>query len=267
MSLAKKIGARIPTYNIIFFRCLFSFLALLPFAAWKLKKAGRREFQITQRWLYVVRVTLITCAMGCTYYAYRHLPLATASAIGFSSPLFTSILDKLILKNKIGFQHWLIIILGYIGIIIIIQPTFFELKIPTMIAILANLLTSASIIVLKNLSRTESDISIIFYTNFSTLILSIFIILKNFQIPSIQDLYSLVYIGISATFSQYFYIQALRIAEPYFIAPFEYNRFFFAIISGYIFFDEIPLLSLLVGTCMIAITNYYLVITAGKQVN
>jgi len=258
MSLAKCIRPEIPSSVIVFLRCLFGLIVFLPFVAGALKNDGLQALKVQKPFLYLIRVILVSLAMGCTYYAYRNLPIATASAIGFSSPLLTTLLGIFFLKNKINFKQGLSILAGYIGVLVIVGPFSFVLDSAETIAILANLLASCAIILLKKLSDTESNITILFYTNIGTLLLSGIFAVLMWQSPSWGEIGLLLLIGISSTLSQLFYTQALRIAEPYFVAPFEYNRLLFALLSGYYFFHESPSAFVFIGAGLIITSNLYL---------
>lgn len=258
MSLAKCISPDVPSAVIVFLRCFFGFLVFLPFAANAIKRSGMQVLKVQQPLLYLLRVMVVSAAMGCTYYAYRNLPIATASAIGFSSPLFTAALGILFLKNRITLKQGLAILVGYAGVLVILGPVSFVLHSAESIAILANLLASCSIILLKKLSRTENNISILFYTNAATVLLSGIGAVWLWHSPSWQDAALLLLIGISSTLSQFLYTLALRIAEPAFVAPFEYNRLVFALLSGYYFFGESPHASVFMGAVLIIISNLYL---------
>jgi drug/metabolite transporter (DMT)-like permease len=258
MAMAKFISESLPNSVIVFLRCSFGLMFFLPFAAKEVKQQGIQVLKVQQPLLYILRIILVSCAMGCTYYAYRNLPLATASAIGFSSPLFTTLLGVLFLKNRINGRKSFCILLGYVGVLVVVGPFSLELNSAESVAILANLLASCAIILLKKLCVTESNTRILFYTNSATVLLSGASAVLMWQLPSWQDAGLLALIGISSTLSQVFYAQALRGAEPYFVAPLEYNRLLFAVLMGYWLFAEIPTYTVLMGAGLIIIANLYL---------
>lgn len=258
MSLIKFIDPGVPSVVIVFLRCLFGLMVFLPFALRAIQTQGLRVLKVQQPLLYLLRVVLVSMAMGCTYYAYRNLPIATASAIGFSSPLFTTVLGILFLKNRVNLKQAFSILVGYAGVLVIIGPFSFALHSAESIAILANLLASCAIILLKKLSDTESTITILFYTNTATVLLSGISAIFMWHTPSWGDAGLLLLIGMSSTLSQFFYTQALRISEPSFVAPFEYNRLLFAILSGYYFFNENPKSLVFIGVFLIIASNLYL---------
>lgn len=115
--------------------------------------------------LHIIRIILDVLAMLCTYYTYRNLPSAFATSIGVTGPIFTTALSGLILKEFIGYKKWVLVILGYIGVLIVIKPTSFILDIAIITALLANLLAAICIIIIKILSRKDLIITIMLFGN------------------------------------------------------------------------------------------------------
>ena len=254
MSLAKVLSRNIHSLMIVFLRCSFGLVFFLPFAA----KEGVKALRTRRPLLHGLRVVFVCGAMICTYYAYRNLPLATASAVGFASPLFITLLAFLILGDTISPQRWLAILAGYGGVLIILRPFSFHFNGAVYVALLANLLASCSIIVAKRLSSTESTVTIMFYTNIATFLLSAFAVSWVWETPLPRDILLLAGIGLAGTLSQFLYIEALKLGNPSFLAPFEYTRLLFAVAMGLLFFNEIPDSWVLMGAFLIILATLYL---------
>lgn len=248
MSFAKTLSAEIHGASLIFCRLAFGFAFMMPV----LMTQGIREvIQTNKRWLHVARGAILFTAMGCTYYAYRNLPLAQAATIGQSGPLFTTVLSILILKERISFSKWIALIIGYIGVLFIIKPAEGELDAAVLIALLANLLAGFGIVTAKLLSSTERSQTILFYTTGAALILSTVGGIYYWHTPSSWDLAVLIIIGGAGTFSQYCYLQALKYAPASFVTPFEYSRLCFSVPIGVYFFNEIPDTYMILGSLII----------------
>jgi drug/metabolite transporter (DMT)-like permease len=80
--------------------------------------------------------------MFCTYYTYRNLPVAFATSIGMSGALFTTILSRIILKDHVTALKWLLIIIGYLGVIVLVNPTSYVIDIAIITSLVANLIAS-----------------------------------------------------------------------------------------------------------------------------
>lgn len=257
MSFAKLISSDVNNFIIVFLRCFFGFIFFMPFAMKMLVEKGIQGLKTNHPFLQTLRILIVGIAMTCTYYTYRHLPIATASAIGFSSPLFTTLLASLFLNTRVGYSKWILLLVGYLGVLIIIRP-FSYFSVVIYIAILANFLASCSLIIIKKISFKDSTVTIMFYTNLMTLMVFSIIALWSWETPEIKDLILIACLALSSTLSQFFYIQALRLGDPAFLSAFEYVRLLFAIISGYLFFGEIPDSSTLVGAFIIIFAIFYL---------
>ena len=100
MTLAKTVSPSVSSTMILFFRCLFGFVLFLP----AVFKQGAAHLRTRRPLLHLVRVFLSCGATFCTYAAYRKIPLATASSIGYTGPLFTTLMAAFLLKERISFK-------------------------------------------------------------------------------------------------------------------------------------------------------------------
>lgn len=250
MGLTKLLPLHLPNGLVVAIRCWLAFGVLLPV----LMRHGSREM-ITHSHisLNILRGTITCFAMLCTYYAYRNLPLAYASAIGQSGPLFTTVLAIFFLKEQVTWRHWFLILLGYSGVIIMVQPTLHSLDKPTLAALTANILAGMSIIIARTLSSTHSPIALIFYSTSVSAFIMIFIGWSHWQMPTTDQWLVLSAVGVIGVSSQYFYVRALKYAPASFVAPFEYMRLCISIPVGYIMFAEIPSPSTMAGSAVIAV--------------
>ena len=254
MSFAKTVRGEIPSLMILFLRCFFGFLFFSPFAI----KEGISGLRTKRPILHGIRVILSCAAMFCTYYTYRNLPLATASSIGFTSPLFTTIFSFLFLKEQISFKKWMTIFVGYLGVLVILRPFSFHLDQAMYVALLANAFASGSIIAAKKLSSTESTITILFYTNVAMFLLSSLSVIWVWQTPDIKEILILACVGLAGVLSQFFYVKALKLGNPSFLSPFEYTRLLFAILVGALFFRESLDFWSLMGALVIILATFFL---------
>jgi drug/metabolite transporter (DMT)-like permease len=229
------------------------FFGLVIFSPFMLK-AGLKGFETSRPLLHMTRVLCVGTAMACTYYAYRNLPLALATSIGMTGPLFTTVLSMLLLKDSVSLPKWALILFGYLGVIVMVRPDEMPISIGVWVEILANICAALSIICVKLLSRTEKTLTIMLYT--VTTCIAGLLVLGVWQTPATSDLMTLVAIGGVGVFSQYCSVTALRYANPSYLAPFEYTRMCFAIPVGYVFFEESPTIWLILGSLMIIGATY-----------
>lgn len=255
MSIAKTLGPSVNSVVLTFMRVMFGFLLFSPFYLHQ----GVSVARTNRFWLHGLRVILSLASVGCTYYAYRSLPIAYATSIGQTGPLITTSLAILILKDKVPLKGWLVLIGGYLGVLIMVRPTEGGLDHATLIALLANIFAGCSIMTSKKLTHTESTLTMMFYSGSLMMALSSILVAIFWQTPTFEDMIKLSFMGSFGALSQYCHVNALKNASPSFLAPFEYWRLCIAIPIGLLFFDEIPTFWTLVGGLIIITSTSFLV--------
>jgi drug/metabolite transporter (DMT)-like permease len=247
MSIAKLLDPSVKGAVLVFIRCLFGLIFFLPF----LIKSGVQTLKTQRPFLHILRVTFTCLSITCTYYGYRNLPLAMGTAIGFTAPLMTTALAILILKENVTLTKWLLIITGYLGVLVIVQPTEFRLNDAVYILLLANLFASLSLICAKKLTATESTVNIMFYVNVISTILSGIAASFVWFTPSLPDCGLLMLLGLFGVLAQFCYVKSLQHSAPSFLAPFDYSRLIIAVPIGFILFSEMPTLWTIFGAAII----------------
>src|SRR3990167_3284940 len=205
MSLAKSLSPEVDSIIVLFMRYFFGLVFFSPF----IMHAGIKSFVTNRPLMHMLRVMCVVLAMGCTYYAYRHLPLAMATSIGMTGPLFTTIMSFLLLKDKVSLSKWLVIIVGYFGVIVMVRPHEMAISIGVWVELFANLFAAMTIVCTKVLARTERTVTIMFYTNTVTTLIAGLVVLSVWKTPALPDLLTLMGIGAMGVFSQFCSVSAL----------------------------------------------------------
>ncbi|MBX9805478.1 MAG: DMT family transporter [Alphaproteobacteria bacterium] len=252
MAFAKTLSPEVDSVIVLFMRYFFGLLFFSPF----ILQAGIKGFTTSRPLLHLIRVTTLGIAVGCTYFAYRNLPLAQATAIGMTGPLFTTVLAVILLKDSVPLTKWLLILLGYAGVIVTVRPHEMAISIGVWAALSANLFAALSMICVKLLTRTESTFTLMLYANTATTFIAGLVAIMVWKTPAFWDVMALIAVGGFGVLSQFCNVTALRHANPSFLAPFEYTRICFAIPVGFLFFDEIPNIWVILGSLIIIAATY-----------
>ena len=260
MTIAKHLDPAIPTSLVVFIRSCFGFLFFLPILFTNRQLVAKSK----KLHLHILRIILGTAAMLCTYYAYRTLPVAFATAIGMTSPLFVAILSGVFLKEKIGFLKWGLILLGYSGVLFVIKPSTLIIDTGSASALVANILAACCIILIKILSRYDSTVTIMLHTNIGITFGSFLLNIQGWQSVHTRDIILMSLTGLLGTITQFCSVTALKYASPTVIAPFDYTRIIFALLIGIIVFNEKPDIYMMVGTVIIVISAYLITCLKSK---
>ena len=190
--------------------------------------------------LQLLRSILSIVESGCFILSFRYLSLADAHSIAALTPVLVVALSALILRENVSLKTWIAIFIGFIGVIIIMRPGLSIFDPKSLIPLAGAFFLSTYQIVTRKVSEKDSNETSLFYTSVVGILL-IGLIGYNFWQPLVE--YSYIYfIGMGLFFSigLYFQIIALSMARAGIIQPFHYTLIFWAIILGYIFYDDLP---------------------------
>ena len=253
--IVKGLSFKFPVWEIVFFRALSGvfvsiFLVIVfGFASIKTKKPVG----------HLIRAFSAVACVVLFFFGIKLLLLAENQALFHSAPIIASILAVPILGEKIGFHRIIAVLIGFLGVLIILKPGTELFNLYSLVSLGSGFFAALTYLSTRYLMSTETSISIIFYYSFALLFISIFFISNNFLIPSFLELIPLISLGIVGSFGHYFASLAAKNAEVVIITPFEYSSFIFVTLLGYIFYNEIPDVTIYIGILLIFISGVYIV--------
>ena len=237
-----------PVGQVLFFR---GFCGLIPIL-FIIPKERYIDFYKTSRpLLHFKRCMAGIIALISIVIALRNLPLATVVSVTFAAPIFTTIFSIFLLNEKVGFYRWLAVMVGFIGIIVISEPGFSSLNFYFIFPIIFCLGLSYVAITIRRLSTTEPVWLIGFFFSISIMILSFFTFYQNWLLPNLIDLFLLSMIGILGGLANLWLTQSYKLSEVSLVTPVKYLALVFAIIFGYLIWDEIPTTKTLFGAILV----------------
>ena len=253
MDVIVKWSDAYPVGQVLFFR---GFCGIIPIL-FLIPKERFLDFYKTERpALHIKRCLAGLIAIVSIFVALRNLPLATVVSISFASPIFTTIFSIFLLREKVGFYRWLAVFVGFVGIIIISEPGFSSLNIYYIYPIIFCLGLSYVAIAIRKLSSTEPVWLISFFFSFSIMIFSFFSLYQHWIMPSFIDLILLSSIGILGGIANLWLSQSYKYSEVSLVSPLKYLALVFAIIFGYLVWDEIPTIKTLMGALLVILSSF-----------
>ena len=212
--------------------CAVDWVALGPgFASLKTKRVGA----------HVARMAIGLVAMGLNFLAFVLLPLAEATAIGFSVPVFATLLAALVLGEPTGRWRWSAILVGFLGVLVIVQPGSGHIgAYGGMVAVAAALSTAGATIAIRRLGATEPTAATVFWFGLSSLV-PLGVVMLFVARP--HDLHSFAVIAaLSAAggVAQLLLTGALRLAPVALVMPMDYSALLWAILLGWMVFGQLP---------------------------
>ena len=254
-ALVRHVSARVPPVEIVFFRSVFGLLFMLPWALGA--GAGVANLRTRRLGMHGLRALSALGSFICWYLAFAVMPIAEATALSFTAPLFATVGAVLFLGEVVGVRRASAVVVGFIGAMVILRPGIEAITLPALLVLAGSAFNAVSVLTIKSLSRTESAGTIVVYLGLLMTPMSILPALFYWTMPSLETLAWLAGIGLVATLSQLTLSRALRVADATAVLPFDYSKLIFAAILGYAAFGEQPDLWTWAGATIIFAATLY----------
>ena len=239
---------------ICFYRSLMGLILITPFVA----RNNFKALHTKNMRLQIFRASINIISMICWFSAIGMMHFEKATALGFTTPLFTTVLAVVVLGEVIRFHRTAALLLGFIGIIIIIRPGYVPFEFGTVLMLIASFSFSFVLIFVKKLSATDSSLTIIFYH--LLYMTPVFFILSLFYWENI-NLYQLIVftlMGASGLLSHWCLAQAFKMSDTTFVMPLQFTKLIWASLIGLFIFAEQPDIWTWVGGIIIFISVVYI---------
>ena len=247
LSFLKIAQEDVNVYVAGFFRFFLGLVIILPYII-KNKDAVLKTTHLKQHFL---RAILGLPAMLIYFSALVLLPIEKLTAISFVVPLIVTILAVFFLGEKIYIYRTLALILGFSGMLVIIRPGFVDISIGVYMVLFSALLWSINIIITKKISKNDSAITILAYQSIFMSLLSFFIVLFFWEMPSLKTFTYLILAAMCGTVLHLTLNHAFKLVDVSMTQPYSFLNLVFASIIGYFVFDEIPDLYTWIGALII----------------
>jgi len=247
-------------FQLLFIK--YCFTLCLSFIESRRKK--NYKFYLTNNFkLQILRSFLSILESACFVLAFRYLSLADAHSIGGLTPIIVVIFSSIFLREKITPKIWLAVFVGFIGVLVIMRPGLSIFDPKSLIPLSAALFLGLYQVVTRKASEFDQNETSLFYTAI-TGILIMGSISFFYWIP-INLSFILLFMGVGVFYSLGLYLQiiALSKARASIVQPFHYTLIFWAIIFGFIFYNDIPDLFTIAGATIIASSGIYIFLKKG----
>ena len=256
MDLLVKWSGDYPTGQVLFFR---GFFGILP-TYFLIPKDKLRTFYKTKRPKeHLFRCIIGLVALVAIVIALRELPLAVVVSLSYAAPLFITILSILLLSEKVGIFRWAAVLIGFIGVIVISEPGFKEMNLLYFLPIIFCIGMAFVTIAIRKLSTTEPIWLISIFFTITISIAGLTTIPMGWVMPNFQDFILLALIGVTGGAANLLLTQSYKLSEVSLVAPLKYLSLVFAVIFGYMIWNETPDLKTLVGTTLVIFSSFVVI--------
>ncbi|WP_299929248.1 DMT family transporter [uncultured Pelagimonas sp.] len=254
-SLIKATADLVPPGEAVFFRSFFAMPIIVGWLAIRgdLKTGFKVKRPIGHFWRGAIGVT----AMGFGFASLGFLPLPEVTAIGYAAPMLTVIFAAVLLGERLRVFRMAAVVLGLVGVVVVMWPRLSvdeidDVALLGVICILISaVLRALAQIHIRKLVATEETSAIVFYFSLTATLFSLLSLPFGWTWPGMSAVVMLIASGLVGGIAQIFLTASYKHAEAALLAPFDYASILFAILFGYVFFDEVPTQMVLAGSAIV----------------
>ncbi len=253
--LIKYLGEDYPASLQTFYRSAATFVVLLP----AIVRDPRGAFRTTRPGILLFRSAVGTASTIFAFYAYQKMPLADANALSFTRALWLVPLAVFVLGEKVGPRRIGATVVGFGGVLLMLQPGESSgMTLPALAALASSLMFAMTITGMKVMTRDHSTTTLLVWAGVLGLVMSLPPALFVWRWPTTVDFLLLAAMGVLGAITQACYIKGMSIGDAAAMAPVDYTRLVFAIILGYILFRDVPNGVTMLGAAVVIASTLYI---------
>jgi drug/metabolite transporter (DMT)-like permease len=270
-AIIKRVSGGYPLTEVVFIRSCVAAPILLALVQ---RESGWRAIFSSSLGLLTLRATIMFGAYTAYYMAFPALPLADAVALYFTVPLFVTALAGPFLGERTNWRVWLAVLLGFAGVMVMLQPGSGLFEPAALLSLLAAALYGMAMLMARKFGDTLSASVMAFYQNgvfmvgagLAALALhglgvvraehpSLSFLVRPWVMPSLTDGLLIAACGVVAAVGIMLLTNAYRVARASTVTPFEYTGILWAPMWGFLFFSEVPRATTLAGAAVIVVAG------------
>jgi drug/metabolite transporter (DMT)-like permease len=262
-ALVKFVSPRQSLPAIMFFRFAGSLVPLV----WVLGRTGGVPLLKTRQPMqHAVRSFFGIVGIAMYFYALGAIPIADATALSYSAPLFLIVFAIVILGERVAMSKWIAVAAGFAGMLLIAMPRGHGIGLGHLAAIGSAVFGALVSVWLRRLSRVDAPVAIALYYNFAgALVALIWVVFSGAHVQWGMDAAWMAAIGLLAGVQQYLRTSAFRFAEASLLAPLDYALLIYAALIGWIFWGEVPTSAAVAGAVVIVASGLFIVRGQGGR--
>jgi len=254
-AMGKWLVATLAVGQILAVRSVGSFIVLGPLIA---RQGVGALFRVERPWLQAVRAAVIASETAVFYASVFFLPLADVFSFYMAGPIYVAALSHVMLGERVGWRRWMAILVGFCGVLIMLQPSG-DFTIGSVLAIVGSLLFAFTII-LGRLLRGTSDTTLVTWQTIASCLLGVCIVLfiEDWKPPTPLEWGAMLLLGVVACAAHLLIVRALKLAPAALLAPMHYTLLLWAVILGWLLFNEVPSTQMLAGSAVVVLAGLFI---------
>ncbi len=223
---------------------------------------GRSVWRTEQLPLQLLRGGMTVASLWLIFFSVGQLPIPEAMAVQYTRPIFITALAALVLREEIGVRRWIATLVGLVGALLIIGPTFSSWQGACLAGVAGAAVNAAAMVATKVLERRDSPITVMAYLNLVSVVFSVPGAFQPWPIATTWPF--VVIIFVLGPTSLYLGLLAIRAADMSVLAPYDYSRLLFAVVVALVAFGEVPNMTAFLGATIVAGTSLWVALSVRR---
>jgi drug/metabolite transporter (DMT)-like permease len=249
----KLAAADVHIFEVVFFR---NFLAVLFMVPWLIRQ-GPGVMKTKRIGLYTARSLFNIVGMAAGFMSMTLIPLAEATALSFTAPLFATIGAAFFLGEIVRIRRITALAIGFLGMLIVLQPGVQEISLGAVLSVVNALTIAATIIIVKKLTSTEPPETIVTYMVVLQTPMALIPALYYWTWPEPITWIWLIGLAGAGTAGHLAFTKAIKLAEVTQIQPLDFVRLPLIAVMAYFVFDQVPTIWTWIGGAVIFASTAY----------
>lgn len=253
--MVKLLSGGYPVQQMLFINAVFSLIPI-GIAVWR--AGGVTQLRTRRPVAHLLRGCFGMAASFAAMTGFSLMPMADVYAILFATPLLVTAFSVPFLGEQVGWRRWSAIIVGFAGVMIMLQPGAGTIGLGTIAALAAAFCASFSVILVRKLSATETTGSIALYSNLLIAIVMGNWVLVDYHPMPPADMALAAGAGIAGGCALLALIAAYRRAAAAIIAPFQYSQMIWGVVFGLWIFGDVPPSGVVLGSAIVIASGLFI---------
>ncbi|CAH6906022.1 conserved membrane hypothetical protein [Vibrio chagasii] len=260
--IVRELSHSIDIFQILLFRQLVFVTLLMPSIISNIDPMLHPKMVSMHVW----RVTGAFIALYFSFLTVSNIPFADATALGFLKVLFVAVISRLFLKENVGWARMTTILIGFTGVMLVVQPSLeSESMFYVGTGLVAALGAAIAVICVRKMANVESKTVVLAYQAIFVGAVALIPAIIEWQWPTWSELALLVLVGVISSIGQWFGVTAYKWGEANVVSNVEYSQMIYSMVLGYLLFAELPNSLALIGASVILFSAILPFIIKVKQ--
>ncbi|QQA41636.1 DMT family transporter [Pelagovum pacificum] len=260
-AISKWLVERYHPLQILLLRCLIAAPMLATFIT---LTRGAHRLRSAKPLVHVLRGLLVVFAAWCFFLALKNLPLDTAVTIGFTAPMFIAAISGPLLKERVGRDRWLAILVGFAGVLVIVRPGAGVFGPEALWPVGAAFFYGLVLVAARFIDVRDDFLTMTFWMSVTPVVFCLPVLFVDWPEPEPLDWVLFPAVAVIATLGTALLSQAFRLAPAAVVAPFDYTALIWASLFGWLIWGTVPSIWTYLGAGVIVACGLYLMFTERR---